>query len=246
MLATFTIFMHLLSCGPEDCDDLVFYVDLILDQQEDVWQDTFDEWEDCMEACKDAYEAQIGACESDYDGCLELVASGGVGPDGTVDTGAPATEAECDDAKAECEGVAQTDRTACEDICFHPDGIEEPYTKARHSPLISWSGGPIAFLSVKISQGSKKDDVVWAVKCPNENNCISSPVAYGATPDGTKVDEDGCADKRCDGEEKRFMVDGGFYKASGARDTGDKFPCVPKKENEFEFEFPNRTSYSYK
>jgi hypothetical protein len=164
-----------------------------------------------------------------------VVGAGFAAPEDEVDTGfVPPTEEEC---------VAAYD--TCEKPCVHPEELDYPYTKARHSPVISWTGGPQMAVSVLIAKGPAKDDVIWSVKCPNDNNCLSSPVVYGIVPPGAELNTEACKDERCDTEQRTKLVDGGYYKVSGGRDEGGKFPCVPKEENEVEFEHPNRGVYSY-
>ena len=221
MHAAVILFSFLLSCGPEDCDDLEFQVDQVLDQEEITWQNHLAAYKVCERACSDT-----------EDSCMDMANGIGIDP---LDTGLVLP------TPAECEA----DYDVCEEECFHPTEDTYPYTKARHSPVISWSGGPVVGVSIVISRGPKKDDVVWSVKCPDEDNCISPPVVYGVVPEGAELNTEACANEKCDTDQRTLLVDGQFYKASGGRDIGEKFPCVPEDDHEYEFEHPNRKVYSY-
>lgn len=163
------------------------------------------------------------------------VVSGFAAPeDPTTDTGfVPPTEEECVAAYDSCEGP-----------CVHPDELDYPYTK-RESPIVSWTGDGLTVLSIVIAKGPKKDDVVWSVKCPKEDNCLTSPVVYGEIPPGAELNKKACKDEKCDTDQRNLLTDGQVYKASGARDEGGKYPCTAKEENEVQFEHPNRSVYSY-
>ena len=224
MLPAYFLLPFLLSCGPEDCDDLTFAVDTDLDDEQDLWDETMEVYEKCE-----------GVCANDQAACED--SANGVTPADPTDTGALPTLADCEE-----------DYGACEEVCIHPSELDYPYTKNEHSPLIAWNGGAILGVTVSIASGSKKDDVIWSIKCSDEDeNCLQTPVAYGSVPDGAELNLKGCKNKKCDGEERKFLVDGGSYKIGGGRVIpGKKYPCAAAEDGgEFEFEYPNRTPYSY-
>ena len=223
MLPAYILLPFLLSCGPEDCNDLAFEFDTDLDDEQDLWDETMDVYETCEGVCADTQ----ASCEDTANGVT-------VDP---TDTGALPTLADCEE-----------DYGACEEECIHPSELDYPYTKAKDSPLIAWNGGPILGITVSIASGSKKDDVIWSVKCSNEDeNCLQTPVSYGSVPEGSELNLKGCKDKRCDSEEKKKLVDGQVYKTGGGRViVGKKYPCAAAEDGgELEFEYPNRTVYSY-
>ena len=194
MQAAVILLPFLLSCGPEECKDLEFFVDRVLEEEEDLWQATLKVYRKCE-----------GACDATLQECMELA----TGVPDPLDTGfVPPTEEECSE-----------DYEACEAPCVHPEELDYPYTKPD-SPVVSWTGEGLTVLSIVIAKGPKKDDVVWSVKCPKEDNCLTSPVVYGEVPPGAELNKKACKDEKCDTDQRTLLTDGQVYKASGARDEG--------------------------
>ena len=73
MHAAVILFSFLLSCGPEDCDDLEFQVDQVLDQEEITWQNHLAAYKVCERACSDT-----------EDSCMDMANGIGIDP---LDTG---------------------------------------------------------------------------------------------------------------------------------------------------------------
>ncbi|MFH1467901.1 MAG: hypothetical protein ABIO70_26180 [Pseudomonadota bacterium] len=185
-----------------------------------VLQDQEDAWKGCMDTCEGTFTA-----------CMEAAAAYAKDP-----AAKPVLPADCNAANA-----------ACQAECYKPGGDPYPYLLLRDSPVFSWEGDKLEFMSVrKYDKDKAEQKVIWSVKCKKEkDNCIESPVVYGVLPEGTEVEPEACEDEECDDEHKRKLIEGQSYIVSGARDVGERFPCVPEEEMEAIFDFPNRANYSY-
>lgn len=141
--------LHVLSCGPDECADLVVYANDVLQAQEDEWV-----------AEKEARLECEASCRNDHDDCMDAVLGGGDTGGGPV-----VTEEECDDEK-----------TTCYRACPDEDDLEFPYSSSDY-PLFSFSE-PIGLLSIRIDYAKGLDDFYWSIECEDDTNCLTDPVPF--------------------------------------------------------------------
>lgn len=207
------------SCGPEECGDLTMDVNDILEDQEARWLERRDERWACEEVC-----------EEEEDDCLDL-ANGNFIPD-PLDTAPPIlpTIAECEDDFDDCEAACPQERELAKTF---------EYSSGDY-PLISWTGGNIALLSVRIDYEKGLDDFYWSIKCADESNCLQSPVSFKPLNENDTLNASELE------EEEPFVSlnDRVVYTLSAGR-AGGKNGCAIKKELELPFEYLQGKRYQF-
>jgi hypothetical protein len=213
------IWQSFTSCGPEDCPDLTIDVNDILEDQEARWLQRRDErW-----ACEDV-------CEDLEDDCLDL-ANGNYTPD-PLDTAPPILP-----TKAECEA----DLKECDDACPQERELAKTFEYSSNDyPLISWTGGPVALLSVRVNYEKGLDDFYWSIKCADETNCLESPVSFKPLNENDTLNANDME------EEEPFVSlnDRVVYTLSTGRANSDN-GCVIAENLELPFEYLQGKRYQF-
>jgi hypothetical protein len=213
------IWQSFTSCGPEECADLTIDVNDILEDQEYRWLERRDERWACEDVCDDIEEE-----------CLDF-ANGNYIPD-PLDTAPPIlpTIAECEDEAKDCYEACPQERDLAKTFEYGSGDY----------PLISWSGGDIALLSVRIDYAKGLDDFYWSIKCADESNCLQSPVSFKPLNENDTLNANELE------EEEPFVSlnDRVVYTISAGRANSDN-GCAVKKELELPFEYLQGKRYQF-
>jgi hypothetical protein len=214
------IWQGLTSCGPEDCSGLTIDVNDILENQEAQWLQRRDD----RRACENI-------CEDEEDDCIDL-ANGNVTPD-PMDTAQPElpTIDECAD-----------DLKDCEQACPNEQDLAKTFEYGSNDyPLISWTGGPVAGLSVRINHEKGPDDFYWSINCSDESNCLESPVSFKPLNANDTINASELEER----EPFLSLNDRVVYTLSTGRSTGDASACVIPKNLELPFEYLQGKRYQF-
>ena len=208
------------SCGPEECSGLTIDANDILENQEAQWLQRRDD----RRACENI-------CEDEEDDCLEL-ANGSVTPD-PMDTAQPElpTTDEC-----------ANDLKDCAQACPSEQDLAKTFEYGSSDyPLISWTGGPVAGLSVRINHEKGPDDFYWSINCSDQSNCLESPVSLKPLNGNDTVNASALEER----EPFLPLNDRVVYTLSTGRSTGDSSACVIPENLELPFEYLQGKRYQF-